>query len=268
MFTIGDFARHGRVSVRMLRHYDELGLLPPARVDVYSGYRYYEAAQLAVLNRIVALKGLGFTLAEVASILHEQVSAAELRGMLRLRQTELRAQIEADSARLRQVEVRLRVIENEEVMPATEVVVKSLPAVRVAELTGHADGYNPDSISRVIRPLYGQLMEQISAAGISFVGPAVAYYEDHPDGGITVHAAMPINAERGDYPFTVVDLPAVERAATLIHHGSMDEVLWSWQSLAQWISANENQQAGYAREETLHYSENTAEWVTELQIPI
>jgi hypothetical protein len=45
MFTIGDFARHGRVSVRMLRHYDAIGLLRPARVDPASGYRFYAAAQ-------------------------------------------------------------------------------------------------------------------------------------------------------------------------------------------------------------------------------
>ncbi|MGY2007873.1 MerR family DNA-binding transcriptional regulator [Nocardia gipuzkoensis] len=43
MLSIGDFARHGQVSVRMLRHYDAIGLLRPARVDAASGYRYYEA---------------------------------------------------------------------------------------------------------------------------------------------------------------------------------------------------------------------------------
>ena len=55
MFSIGDFARHGRVSVRMLRHYDAIGLLQPAHVDQVTGYRSYEARQLSRLNRIVAL---------------------------------------------------------------------------------------------------------------------------------------------------------------------------------------------------------------------
>jgi DNA-binding transcriptional MerR regulator len=85
MLSIGDFARYGRVSVRMLRHYDTLGLLLPARVDPASGYRFYTAAQLARLNRIVALKDLGFTLDQVRAMLDEQVSAEQLRGMLRLR---------------------------------------------------------------------------------------------------------------------------------------------------------------------------------------
>jgi DNA-binding transcriptional MerR regulator len=79
MLSIGDFARHGRVSVRMLRYYDTLGLLRPARVDSASGYRFYAAGQLARLNRIVALKDLGFTLDQVRAMLDEQVSAEQLR---------------------------------------------------------------------------------------------------------------------------------------------------------------------------------------------
>ena len=96
MFTIGEFARHGRVSVRMLRHYDATGLLRPARVEEASGYRFYAAGQLARLNRIIALKDLGFSLDQVREMLDEQVSAEQLRGMLRLRQAELQSRLTAD----------------------------------------------------------------------------------------------------------------------------------------------------------------------------
>ncbi|HYM68302.1 MAG TPA: MerR family transcriptional regulator, partial [bacterium] len=67
MIKIGDFSALCRVSVKTLRHYDELGLLTPARVDPATGYRYYAASQLAVLHRILALKDLGFSLGQVAS---------------------------------------------------------------------------------------------------------------------------------------------------------------------------------------------------------
>ncbi len=95
MFSIGDFAKHGRVSVRMLRHYDAIGLLRPAHVDPYSSYRSYTAEQLARLNRVIALKDLGFTLTQVHEILDAEISADELRGMLRLRRAELEAAITA-----------------------------------------------------------------------------------------------------------------------------------------------------------------------------
>src|ERR687894_1600024 len=127
MLSIGHFAGHGHVSVRMLRHYDAIGLLRPAHVDRLTGYRSYDAGQLSRLNRIVALKGLGFTLQQVLSILDDEVSVEELRGMLRLRQTELQSQIASDTARLAQVEARLQILEKEGAMSADDVQIKRIP---------------------------------------------------------------------------------------------------------------------------------------------
>jgi len=271
MFSIGEFARHGRVSVRMLRHYDAIGLLRPASVDAASGYRFYQAGQLAELNRIIALKDLGFTLQQVQAILAEQVSAAELRGMLKLRRAEIHAHIEAETARLARVEARLLSIEDEARVPVDGVVIKRLAPVRVGELTGTAAGYEPEAITPVIQPLYGELFCLLATAGIGAAGPAIAYYEDRPpgDGAIVVHAAVPVAAEPGgDHGFTVIDLPEVASAATIIHHGSMDDVLSTGQALARWIDASGYRSAGYAREVTLEHTEEPDQWVTELQQPI
>src|ERR1700755_1924789 len=112
MFSIGEFARHGRGSVRMLGPYAPMGLIRPACVDEATGYRLYEASQLDELNRVIALKDLGFTLQQVQVILEEKVSAAGLRGMLRLRRAEIQASIEAETTRLARVEARLLTIED------------------------------------------------------------------------------------------------------------------------------------------------------------
>jgi DNA-binding transcriptional MerR regulator len=271
MFSIGEFARHGRVSVRMLRHYDAIGLLQPASVDPATGYRFYQARQLAELNRIIALKDLGFTLQQVQAILDEQVSAAELRGMLKLRRAEISAQIRAETTRLTRVEARLLTIEDEARVPADGVVTKRLAPVRVAELTGMAAGYEPEAITPVIQPLYGELWRRMASADITAAGPAVAYYEDSPagDGAIVVHAAVSVaTSASADHGFAVVDLPEVQSVAAIIHHGSMDDVLSTGQALARWIDANGYRSAGYAREITLEWSADPDQWVTELQQPI
>jgi DNA-binding transcriptional MerR regulator len=269
MFSIGDFASHGRVSVRMLRHYDAIGLLRPAHVDAATGYRSYQAAQLARLNRVVALKELGFTLTEVQSIVDDEVSPEELRGMLRLRQAELRSRIDADAGRLRQVEARLRIIETEGAMPSEDIQIKSLPAVRVAEVTGVAGDFEPASISPVIQPLYDQLCVALDRAGVLPSGPALAWYEDAPDGGVLVHAGMPVGTDAGAYEgFTVTDLPAIERAATIVHRGSMDDVMPTIQTLARWIEANGYKSAGYNRELYVSYGAGPGPWAVELQEPV
>jgi DNA-binding transcriptional MerR regulator len=245
MFSIGEFARHGRVSVRMLRHYDAIGLIRPACVDAATGYRSYQASQLDELNRVIALKELGFTLQQVQAILEEKVSAAELRGMLKLRRAEIQASIEAETTRLARIEARLLTIEDGARVPADGVVVKRLAPVRVAELTGVAAGYEPDAITPVIQPLYHDLWCRLASADIPAAGPALAYYEDTPagDGGIVVHAAVPVAA--ASVPdVSIVDLPEVTSAAAMIHHGSMDDVLPTGQALARWVDANGYRSAG------------------------
>ncbi|MFD6415346.1 MerR family transcriptional regulator [Streptomyces sp. NPDC060194] len=270
MFTIGDFARHGRVSVRMLRHYDAVGLLRPARVDAASGYRYYSAGQLARLNRVIALKDLGLTLEQVGRILDEKVTTEELRAMLRLRRAELEAAMQASAARLVQVEARLRSIESEGRMPTNDVVLKDIPAMRVAELSAPAASFEPEDVGPVIGPLYDQLFQRLHAAGVAPTGPGVAFYEDVPDGGgsVTVHAAVVVAAPPRDGEFLVHDLPPVAGAATIVHRGSMESILPAAQALAHWIDENGYRSSGYPREINLECPEDRDDWVTELQVAV
>ncbi|MFH8687766.1 MerR family transcriptional regulator [Streptomyces anulatus] len=272
MFTIGDFARYGRVSPRMLRHYDAIGLLTPDRTDPATGYRLYGAAQLARLNRIIALKDLGFTLQQVGAVLDERVGPEELRGMLRLRRAELAEAVAAASARLTRVEARLRSIESEGHMPADDVVIKTVPAVRVAELTGTAASYQPQDIGPVIGPLYERLLPLLEGAGLRPTGPGIACYEDAPGGGgaIVVHAGVTVSAPVGpvgDTEVRVVELPPFE-AATIVHRGAMDDVLSTTHTLARWLDANGYRSTGYSREVNLECPPDQESWVTELQEPV
>jgi DNA-binding transcriptional MerR regulator len=286
MFTIGDFAKHGRVTVRMLRHYDAIGLLRPAHVDPVSSYRYYRAEQLTQLNRIVALKDLGFGLDQVRSILHDSVSAGELRGMLRLRRAELEAVLADAAARLAMVEARLRTIESEHLMPVDDIVVKSLPALRVAELTGISTSFDPGEIGPVVSGLRDALRRRLRAAGVATVGPGVTRYEDvHGNGAIVVHAGLPVAAEIDETEINqngtgvtgigdveemrIVDLAAVERAATILHCGSPDDVLPTVQVLARWLAAHDCRlTAQHSRELALGCPDDRSRWVTELQVPM
>jgi DNA-binding transcriptional MerR regulator/effector-binding domain-containing protein len=278
MFSIGDFAGLGRVSVRMLRHYDAIGLLPPAHVDPHTGYRYYTASQLKLLNRVIALKDLGFSLQQVQSLIDEKVDAGELRGMLRLRRAELEAQVQRDAVRLALVDARLRLIESEGHMDTGDVILKNLPATRVAELSATATSYDdPTSITENLSPLYPRLMELMEKSGVPMCAAPIAYYLPAPTGPgdetISVHAAFPIgDAEVGPDPgFDVVVLPPVEQAATALHEGPMSEAFRTGQKIANWIDDNgyHTVDPGYAREVYLDCPPGEFDkWVTEMQVPV
>lgn len=104
MLKIGEFSKLSRVSIRMLRHYDEIGLLKPSSIDRFTGYRYYSEDQLPVVGRITALKDMGFSLSVITDILSDYGDREKMESYLLAKEKELRA-ISA------QTEQRLRLLE-------------------------------------------------------------------------------------------------------------------------------------------------------------
>lgn len=269
MFAIGEFARHGRVSVRMLRHYDAIGLLRPAYVDAVTGYRSYTAGQLADLNRIVALKDLGFSLEQVRTMIVDEISPAELRALLTIRRAELETTVAESHARLAQVESRLRGIEGD--APTADVVVKELPAVRLVGLTTTAASFTPEDISPVVHPLCAELGRRLPDATVRPAGRLTCLYARSPqtEDEVVLWATVPAAVDAGSNlnGLEVIDLPAT-RVATLVHRGPIDQVLPAWQALARWIDENGYRSGEPAREHYLDCPDDPADWVTELQEPL
>ncbi|MGW7295744.1 MerR family transcriptional regulator [Streptomyces xiamenensis] len=204
--------------------------------------------------------------------------------MLRLRRAELAAALEADARRLAGVEARLRVIESEGHIPTSDVVIKKIPGWghlpdevwgRVAELTATAGTASPEAIGPVIGPLYVRLTELLAQAGIRPSGPGIARYAPAPgDESVTVHAGIQVavdadHAGARDAGIAFVDLPPIETAATVVHHGPMADLLPTLQILAHWIASHGYVSAGYARELYLECPPgDESAWVTELQEPV
>jgi DNA-binding transcriptional MerR regulator len=157
MFKIGDFSKLGQVSVRMLRHYDKLGLLTPGHIDKWTGYRYYTIEQLARLNRIVALNGLGLTLQQIADLLGDRndLPVEQLRGMLILRQAAIAQELEEKQWQLAGVAARLQQIEQEAQPSPYEIVVKSVAPLAVASVrqmvpTMNEVGYYCNTFAKIV----------------------------------------------------------------------------------------------------------------------
>ncbi len=127
MFRIGEFSRIARVSMRLLRYYDELGLLQPAHTDSRNGYRYYTAAQLPQLNRILVLRDLGLALEQIARFVQDGISAEELRGMLLLRRAEIEQSQAELAARLRLLESRISALDGESSGDIDDIVLRDEP---------------------------------------------------------------------------------------------------------------------------------------------
>jgi len=139
MLKISDFSRLGQVSARALRHYDEIRLLQPARVDPFTGYRYYSLDQLPRLRCILALKDLGLSLEQIAQVLDEDFSPDRFWGMLRLKQAELEGQMQDVQAQLGRVKGWLKQVETEDEMPGHDAILRTVELQQVASQQPQAE---------------------------------------------------------------------------------------------------------------------------------
>lgn len=280
MFKIGEFSKLGQVSVRMLRYYDQMGLLKPGHTDKWTGYRYYTIEQLARLNRIVALNGLGLTLQQIGDLLakDDQLPVERLRGMLMMRRAEIERELQEKQLQLASVEARLQQIEQEDQPSPYEIVVKAVAPLPVASLRQTVPTIS--QIGYYCLTLYEQLYAGLQAHGIAPLSPEVTLYhtDEYRETDIEMEIALPVAAEVLQNPPATEQilwhtLPAEDLVAALIFEGQFEEITPAILALLAWVGACRHTVAGPLRE--LHLSGPAAEnhknpgiVVIELQIPI
>jgi predicted transcriptional regulator YdeE/DNA-binding transcriptional MerR regulator len=260
MLKIGDFSRLGQVTVKTLRHYGQMGLLKPAWIDRYTGYRYYALEQLPRLNRILALKELGFSLEQIAPLLDDNLSAEQLQGIVMLKRAELEQRVQSEQMRLARVEARLRQIEQEGKLPVYEVILRRVPDQMIA-------------CARTIVPTLVQLDEQrgklrrmvsawLDTARVKASGPWLALYEhpEYTERDIELRFGRGLesgvrSSEQGQV--RVNQLPAVETMACVVHGSSQAELYPALHTFYSWADSNGYRVGGPVRE--LYLEEESGE---------
>jgi DNA-binding transcriptional MerR regulator len=267
MYGIGRVARLAQVSVRTLRHYDNLGLLEPSYVDPLTGYRYYTPEQVLRLHRILVLRDLGVPLAQIGPLLDDDVTVEQLRGILRLRQAEARARLAAQSEQLRRVEIRLAQLQEASVADY-DVIVKGLEPMRVVALTEDLESY--DEIGAACARLYPRLLAALAQRRVPIDGLSIALYEDTGDEArpVRITAALPVpgGVTIEDDELTTIELAAVERAATTVVRGDPAQFAGAFRALHQWVDQTGAQATAFERELYIDCDGPRDTWVTELQV--
>lgn len=277
MIRIGDFSKLGRVSIKALRFYDQLCLLKPVWVDRFTGYRFYEYSQLPRLHRILALKNLGFSLEEICQFLSGDLSADQIRGMLKLRQVEIRQKVREEAERLDRVDVLLDQIEKEELMSKYDVVIRKVDPIKVASVRGVVPT-PPDQGS-----LWGELERTLAGQNVRPAGACFSLYHDDEykerDWDIEVCEPVLGNIIPGKR-VQVRDLPLVETMATTIYHGPFTTISEAYNAIGKWIETNGYRTCGPCREIYLHEArpvgtrdsgsvdQNDPDTVVEIQYPV
>lgn len=298
MLTIGQFARLAQVSLKLLRHYDRIGLLHPVHINRETGYRYYAVEQLDRLNRILALQNLGMSLKEIERLLDERVSPEELRGMLRMKQARLRHLLEKEAQRLREVETRLAQIESADPTFQTyDIALKSTTAVQIAgvrQIMTDGDG---------IGPLFFQLHDVLTSNSVR-IGESIGLYDlsvpldtegqasetfalasgrrarcsEHPgscffdlEAVYTTSGAVASDLRMPDgQAIHTRELPAEPVVAAIFHRGAFSTRYNAYLCYTHWADANDYLVSGAIREVYLRYVDhpNDPRNMLEILIPV
>lgn len=275
MFKIGEFSKLVRVSVPTLRYYDQVNLLKPALVDHSTGYRYYSASQLPRLHRILALRGLGFELAQIAAMLVEDVTPEQMRGMLLLRHAQISQQLAEAQCQLSEVESRLQQIEREEQISTYDVILKQVEPLLVASVREILPNHS------AVGALFGKVYEAFRAHVHKALYPnpedggqtLVLWYdtefkEHDVDGAAAFMLRCPV-PENGR--MRVHELPVSTMAAT-VHHGPYNTINQAHEAILTWIETNGYRIVGPDRELNLYHTMpiqlDNPSYVTEIQYPV
>lgn len=251
MFKIGEFSRLSRVSVRMLRHYDQLGLLKPSRTDSFTNYRYYSADQLPRLNRILALRDLGFSLEQIGNMLDEELSAEQLMGMLKLKRAEIEQQMQVEQLRMARLEARINQMNGQDDPNQYDVVVREIEPQLAATYREIA----PDDDR--IQYMFEELEAYVTQFNARADKPPMSIYHDpeYRDENIDAEVVVPLKfVIPGTDTIHVLELPQIPKVACVVHTGEYATVYQAYNAILRWIETNGYRMKGPIREIYLSYS--------------
>jgi DNA-binding transcriptional MerR regulator len=273
MFRIGEFSRIARVSARLLRYYDELGLLKPGVVDSASGYRYYTSAQLQRLNRILVLRDLGLSLEQIGGVIDQNASADQLRAMLEVRRADAERALAEEAARLRQIEARIAQLDGGE-GDLDDVLIRAEPARRIVAVRDTVGSFLEARIiiGELARTLPKRVPRELLGSLIGIAHSA----EFEPDAidvelGFVLNGDLPADLPAiGQRPLHVRELPAVPFMAACVRVGLPEHAHLITGKIGRYVENNGYRLAGPGREVFLRppRPDHMEESVVEMQFPV
>ncbi|HIZ97684.1 MAG TPA: MerR family transcriptional regulator [Candidatus Janibacter merdipullorum] len=211
LMSIGEFSSRSRLSVRMLRHYGDHGILVPAEVDRSSGYRRYAEEQLAEAAHVRRLRDVGFPVSAIAVLLATR-GTESYRQALVLQREALRDELRAAKERLTLID---QLLDTEgSTMSDITVTTKTLPARTVVALSGVIPAYDEEG------RLWQQLMPEAAKQGITEIGPGGAFEHDpeYRESDPTMSVWFPVApGTTAEAPLVIHELPEQEAVVATVH---------------------------------------------------
>ena len=269
MLKIGDFSKLSRISIRMLRHYDEIGVLVPKTTDYFTSYRYYGEDQLMVAGQINALKDMGFGLSTIGEILKSYDDPQRLAEFLSIKKAEVKAEADEAERRMLLLETAIKRLGKDGTSMSYNVNLKTIPERYVASVRQIIPTYDQEGI------LWNTMMKETAPlkmqATENCYSLAVFHDEGYKEYDVDVEIQINVNGSYQNTENVVFKrVPSID-VASATFNGSYEQITAVNNSVANWVNDN-----GYDFDGSMfciyHVSpaqtQNPDELVTEVCYPI
>jgi DNA-binding transcriptional MerR regulator len=267
-FKIGEFSKLCQVTIKTLRHDETVGLLTPAEIDEWTGYRYYDTSQLRRMSNIVYFKRLGFSLEEIADILEESLEMPTAEA-IRAKIAQAGREVERllwRSAELAKLEERL--LKRENIME--KVFEKSLPSRIFATHRRKVASYQ--ELFNLMPNVIGPEMQRL---GCECPDPQSCFTVEHQSEhgkeiDIEYFEAVKESGQDSEL-ITFKTLPEEPLALCINHFGAYEGMPQSFADLYDYAEAQGYKPTGLARFcyiDGIWNKESEDEWLTEIQLPV
>lgn len=267
MFKIGEFSKLTKVSTRMLRHYDEVGLFKPVKIDNFTGYRYYSAKQMPELIKIITFRDVGFSISEISRLIKME-NNEDIIKELKKKQLQAEENINSERKKISNIDKIISTIGKEMCTMNYDVKLKEIPAYKVVSTRGLVEDYSKEG------DLWAMLGEFALNNQLQPNGEPFAIYHDgeHKESNVDIEVAMPVaelqeNKER----FVFREVESVPCMATLLYKGRYENIDKAFFFLANWIEDSEYEPYGKVRQVSIKgpWNEtNPDNYLVEIQMPV
>ena len=256
-----------QVSVRMLRYYDEVGLLRPAEVDQWTGHRMYSVTQIPRLNRILYLRDSGFHVSEIALAL--EMDDCLLLEALDRKKIEIMHALQNEQEKLRKIAIAKNEIQENNGKLHYNITIKAIPEYQVL------------SLRRIVPTYYseGDLWKELSAFAeeqkIEISNQTFSIYHDteYKERNVDIELCAPVNKRYREIPpFRLRSIDPVPVMACTMVYGDFSNIRGAYIDFAAWLQKNSSYRMSGPMRQIVHRGswneENPERYLTELQIPL
>lgn len=269
MLRIGDFSKLSRISIRMLRHYNEIGILVPEVVDDFTSYRYYSETQLPLAGRIQALKNLGFSLASIKELLDKYEDASEMERFLLAKRQEVVEQERMVRQRIRLIDSTIQWLRKDGKIMGYDVSLKTIPELYVASVRKVIPTYADEGM------LWKILMEETVPLKMQYSNPgyAMAVFHDgeYKENGVDVEVQQSVTGCYPDTEHVEFKKTPLVQIASATFKGSYEQIAQVNEAVANWVQDNGYEYDGLSFN-IYHVgpseTQNPDEYVTEICYPV